>query len=149
MSIIESARQFPLIDSTRVPIDTVLDGVDLVAYTFTAPRGSQAGCASGEPNQPIFQSSWQARLRLRLVFKLPIHLFLTLFCAAQRFLCASAIRLRVSGLSVRFFLARVFPAFPLAPSVDVPSERIVRTCFNRAISRSTERSISETSIRLF
>jgi hypothetical protein len=49
-------------------------------------------------------------------------LFLLLFCAAQRFLCASAMRLRASGLSVRFFLARFFPALPLAPSVDVPSE---------------------------
>jgi hypothetical protein len=40
------------------------------------------------------------------------------FCAAQRFRCASAILLRASGLSTRFFLLLVGPLVDLLAELD-------------------------------
>lgn len=64
-------------------------------------------------------------------------------CSAQRRLTASAMRLRPSGLSLRFF----FAGFVAAGAADlardwVPASK-ARACCNRAISRSIWVSISE------
>ena len=45
------------------------------------------------------------------------------FCAAQRLRCASAMRLRASGLSTRFFLLLLGPLVDLLAELDAPLDR--------------------------
>jgi len=63
----------------------------------------------------------------------------TFLCAAQRFRCASAIRLRASALNVRFgpdFFGAVAPPLLLVPVrfPALPPARRARACWSREIS---------------
>src|SRR5580692_3662791 len=74
------------------------------------------------------------------------------FCAAQRLRCASAIRLRASGLSTRDFLA-LAGAFLVLRSVTLEAETPEpasreRTCVSLAISESIWASIESIAIDL-
>src|SRR5215469_2708044 len=73
------------------------------------------------------------------------------FCAAQRLRCASAIRLRASGLSTRAFLAFTGAFLALRPfALDEPPEPAsrARTWVSFAISESIWASIESIAIAL-
>ena len=77
--------------------------------------------------------------------------YLAVFCAAQRFFCAAAIRALASALIVRVFgssvaLGRPGPRFTSEAGMV---ERIARACCSFAISESMAEMISEVCISAF